>query len=107
MKSFFFWLPLLIALFAALPAANADPQVVDVWPGKPAGDNAATISREVGPSRPRATSQKWVSCTSIPPAATASASTKMAAPVTAGLGPAPFGWSDPACFGRETQVADR
>jgi acetyl esterase/lipase len=35
-------LPLLIALAAALPAAGQEPIVVDLWPGKPAGDVGIT-----------------------------------------------------------------
>jgi len=61
MKPFLTTVPLLIALFAASPAAAEDPQVVDVWPGKPAGDNAETIGAEkwLDP-RPGAKWQKWV-----------------------------------------------
>jgi acetyl esterase/lipase len=52
---------LLGVLFASSPAAAEDPQVVDVWPGKPAGDNAQTIGAEkwLDP-RPGAKWQKWV-----------------------------------------------
>jgi acetyl esterase/lipase len=61
MKRLVLALPLLVGVLPARPAASADaPVVIDVWPGKPADDNAATIGEEKFIEIKSAPNVKWL-----------------------------------------------